>query len=87
MPSVTEAVVRGAAVSAAGGAVVLALMALPPVASRLARLRLPDSWCLYGPIMFAKPVGVACVIATPFAASTIYWKAVEAEDKVAKVGR
>ena len=65
--SVARCACKGAAASAAGGAALLALLAAPPVALRLVRLKLPNSWCLFGPVMFAKPVMVGVVVVTPVA--------------------
>ena len=48
------------------------MLAAPPVASRLARFKLPNSWCLYGPLLFAKPVAAGVVLTTPVAAAYYY---------------
>ena len=70
--SVTESLLKGATTSAAAGVVSLVVLAAPPVASRLARFKLPNSWCFYGPLLFAKPVAIVAVLGTPVAASYHY---------------
>ena len=70
--SATEALAKGAATAAVSGLGLLALLAAPPVASRLARLKLPNSWCLYGPLLFAEPVAAGVVLTTPVAAAYYY---------------
>jgi multidrug transporter EmrE-like cation transporter len=70
--SASDALLKGAATTTTIGVGLLAVMATPPVAARLVRFKMPNSWCFYGPIMFAKPVAAGVLIATPFAASYHY---------------
>ena len=70
--SLMSSIGRGFVASATGGACLLGLLALPPVASRLVRFKLPNMWAFYAPIMFAKPVSAGVVAATPFVAWSFY---------------
>ena len=70
--SLMSSIGKGFVASATGGACLLGLLALPPVALRLVRFKLPNAWAFYAPIMFAKPVAVAVVVATPFVAWSLH---------------
>ena len=70
--SLMSSIGRGFVASATGGACLLGLLALPPMASRLVRFKLPNMWAFYAPIMFAKPVSAGVVAATPFVAWSFY---------------
>ena len=70
--SLMSCIGKGFATSVIGGACLLAVLAVPPVASRLVRLKLPNSWSFYGPIMFAKPFSAGVVALTPFVAWGYY---------------